>query len=484
MTAKNSENLSLRGENPYKVMDTEEFSEWYNTAIEIADLTDKRYPVKGMNIWRPYGWEMMSLIDSDTRRQMRETNHQEVNFPLLIPEDEFQKEADHIKGFGDEVFWVTRTGSTKLDVPLLLRPTSETAMYPVFDLWIRSHADLPLKIFQVVNVFRYETKQTKAFMRMREIHFFESHTCHKTFQGAEDQIAEDLDIMENLGKKLCVPYLELKRTDWDKFPGAEYTVGVDALLPTGRLLQIAGIHQYRSNFSEAYDITFEDEDGEHKNVHQTTYGMSERLIGAVVSIHGDDKGVVIPPAVAPIQVRIIPITYGKEEKIMDYCKEIKSKLENKNIRVDIDDREDVRPGSKFYDSESKGIPVRLDIGSNELESEEITIVRRDNGDKETIDFSQVVEEVKNVFDKMETEMYEKAQEFLKDHIEDVSDLSEIDEEKVYKIGWCGDYDCGQDIETSTDRKILGTLYKGEEYEGKCINCEKEKAKAAYLCKTH
>ncbi|MFW6040690.1 MAG: proline--tRNA ligase [Thermoplasmatota archaeon] len=484
MSSKKSENLSKRGSNPYESMDSEDFSEWYNEAIELAELTDKRYPVKGMNIWRPYGWEMMSIIDRKIRKHMRNTNHNEVNFPLLIPEDEFQKEADHIKGFGEEVFWVTKTGRNPLDIPLLLRPTSETAMYPVFDLWIRSHADLPLKIFQIVNVFRYETKQTRAFMRMREIHFFESHTCHATFEGAEDQISEDLDIMKKLAEKLCLPYLELKRTEWDKFPGAEYTVGVDTLLPTGRLLQIAGIHQYRTNFSKAYDISFEDINGEHKNVHQTTYGMSERLIGSIVSIHGDDKGVVIPPSVAPIQVRIIPITYGDEQKIIDYCKKIKNKLEKEEIRVDVDYREDVRPGSKFYDSELKGIPVRFDIGRNEFEDKEITMVRRDTGEKSTIKFEELIMEIESIFETIQKDMYRKANEFLQENIVDASDYSEINQEKVYRIGWCGSYACGEDIEINTDRDILGTLYKREDYSGKCICCGKGTDTAAYLCKTH
>ncbi len=462
----------------------EDFSEWYNDILERADLIDKRYPVKGMNIWKPYGWKLMSLIDKETRRLMNDTDHQEVKFPLLIPEEEFQKEADHIKGFGEEVYWVTHAGKRRLDIPLLLRPTSETAMYPVFDLWIRSHADLPLKIFQMVNVFRYETKQTRAFMRMREIHFFEAHTCHATEGEAERQIYQDLEIMDEIARMLCIPYLKLKRTDWDKFPGADYTVGGDALLPTGRLLQIAGIHQYLTNFSEAYDITYEDLDGEHKNVHQTTYGMSERLIGALIAIHGDDVGPVIPPYIAPIQVRIIPIQYGEDRKIVDHCKTLLDKLIKADIRADIDDREDVRPGSKFYESEEKGIPVRLDIGSNELEDDIITIVRRDTGEKKTVSTKDAIKELKLIFETMQSEMYERAEEFLKNNIVDASDISEISEEKVYRIGWCGTFECGEGIEESTDRSILGTLYDGEEYSSKCLWCEEETDTVAYLCKTH
>ncbi len=468
-------------------MDTkkeENFHEWYNEAIKKADLSDKRYPVKGMNIWTPYGWELMSLIDKKTRKLVRKTGHREVKFPLLIPEKEFKKEADHIKGFEDEVFWVTHAGRRELDIPLLLRPTSETAMYPIFDLWVRSHADLPLKIFQMVNVFRYETKQTRSFMRMREIHFFEAHTCHATEEGAEEQIDEDLEIMEELSKKLCMPYLPLVRTDWDKFPGAEYTIGADALMPTGRTLQMAGIHQYKTNFSEAYDITYEDEDGEHKNVYQTTYGMAERLVGAVVAIHGDDKGLCLPPAVAPTQVRIIPIVYGESQDILDYCEELKEELEEEGIRVDMDDREDERPGSKFYESEQKGIPVRLDIGSDEFEEEKVTVARRDTGEKKEVERENAVQAVKETFEKMEEDMYAEAEEFLQENIEDVDDLSKITEEKIYRIGWCGEKNCGKRIEETTDRDILGSKADGEDYQGECIVCGEDTQKVVYLCKTH
>ncbi len=460
-----------------------DFNEWYNEIVEEADLCDKRYPVKGMNIWTPYGWKLMQNIDRETRRLVNETGHQEVKFPLLVPQKEFEKEADHIAGFEDEVYWVTRAGRNELDVPLLLRPTSETAMYPVFDLWLRSHADLPLKIYQMVNVFRYETKQTKAFMRMREFHFFEAHTCHATEEGSENQIEEDLEIMDELSKKICMPYLALVRTNWDKFPGAEYSVGADSLMPTGRTLQMAGIHQYMTNFSEAYDITFEDEDGEHKNVYQTTYGMAERLVGAIVAIHGDDKGLVFPPEVAPTQVRLIPIIYGDEEKIIDYCLDIKEKLERIGIDVDIDDS-DERPGSKFYDAELKGIPVRLDVGSDEVDEGEVTLVRRDTGEKRTVKKSEIVDEIASTFEDMQEDMYQNAKEELEDNIEDIEELSDIDEEKIYRGGWCGKEACGKEIEDITDRDILGTPYEEEEFDGECINCGEGTTEVIYLSKTH
>jgi prolyl-tRNA synthetase len=197
-------------------LDKSDFNEWYANVVELSNLTDKRYPIKGMNVWTAYGWKVMRLIDGLMRDEMSRTGHDEVSFPLLISEEQFAKEAEHIKGFDDEVYWVTRAGGEELDVKLLLRPTSETAMYPIFALWVRSHSDLPLKTFQLVNTFRYDTKQTRAFIRVREIHFFEAHTCHSDFDDAERQIAEDLEIMESLGKKLCLSYLLLKRPDADR----------------------------------------------------------------------------------------------------------------------------------------------------------------------------------------------------------------------------------------------------------------------------
>ncbi|HIP75306.1 MAG TPA: proline--tRNA ligase, partial [Thermococcus paralvinellae] len=271
------------------------FSEWYNELIETAGIQDRRYPVKGMNIWLAYGLRIMKNIERFIHEEMERTGHQEVLFPALIPETEFKKEAEHIAGFEGEVFWITHAGHEPLDVRLILRPTSETAMYSMFALWIRSHADLPFKIYQIVNVYRYETKHTRPLIRVREIsRFFEAHTAHDSFEDAERQIKEDLEIFDNLAKKLALPYIVSKRPEWDKFPGAYYSLGAEVIMPDGRTLQIGTMHNYRQNFARAYNIMYEKEDGTHDYVHQTTYGMSERLLAAVIAIHGDDRGMVLP----------------------------------------------------------------------------------------------------------------------------------------------------------------------------------------------
>ncbi|MEE8199136.1 MAG: aminoacyl--tRNA ligase-related protein, partial [Thermoplasmata archaeon] len=285
------------------------FAEWYIEAIDNAQIVDRRYPIKGMNVWMPYGLRAMRLVNGFMHDEMARTGHEEVQFPVLVPEDQFQKEADHIKGFGANVYWVTHGGLNELDVRLLLRPTSEAAMYSLYSLWIRAHTDLPLKLYQIVPVFRYETKQTRTFIRVRELSFFfESHTAHVSFEDAEAQIREDLEIWARIGRKYALPALFNRRPDWDKFAGAHYSVGIDSYVSApGRAMQVASIHQYRDNFARVYEVTFEDERGERQYAHQTTYGISERILGAVVAIHGDDRGVVFPPEIAPIQVVIVPI---------------------------------------------------------------------------------------------------------------------------------------------------------------------------------
>jgi prolyl-tRNA synthetase len=449
----------------------QDFNEWYNEIVELADLCDKRYPIKGMNVWRPYGWKLMNYVDQLIREEMIKTNHDEVNFPLLIPESSFKKEEEHIEGFGSEVYWVTHAGVNELEEKWLLRPTSETAMYPMFSLWIRSHADLPLKTFQIVNTFRYETKQTRAFIRVREIHFFESHTCHKDYEDAEKQINEDKKIAKNLFKTLCLPFIFCKRPEWDKFAGAYYTISIDVLMPSGKTLQLGSIHQYKDNFSIPYDIKFETEDGKHRNCHQTTYGMSERIIGAIVGIHGDNKGLIIPPQVAPIQVVIIPIIFkDKEKQVLDKCDIILEDLKQNNIRAIIDIR-DITPGNKYYDSELKGIPLRIEIGPRDIENKQITIVRRDDGKKLTIHEKKSIEFLKNEIKNISDKLYENANIFLNENIHRLNNIDEsLTKKGILELPWCGQEDCAQEIENILDKNTLGEPIENTKCDHPCPIC--------------
>ncbi|MFA5003517.1 MAG: proline--tRNA ligase, partial [Methanolinea sp.] len=284
-----------------------DFSGWYNELLWRAEIMDVRYPVKGLYVWYPFGFSLRRNV-YDMLRSLLDRDHQEALFPLLIPEQELAKEAEHIKGFEEEVYWVTHGGLSPLDVKLALRPTSECAIYPMYALWVRSHADLPLKIYQIVNAFRYETKHTRPLIRLREITSFkEAHTVHTTWEDAERQVETAISLYMEFYDRLCIPVIISKRPEWDKFPGGDYTIAVDTVMPDGRTLQIGTVHHLGDHFSRTFQITYEDVDGEQKFAHQTCYGISERSIAALISMHGDDRGLILPPGPAPVQAVIIPI---------------------------------------------------------------------------------------------------------------------------------------------------------------------------------
>ncbi|NPA47285.1 MAG: proline--tRNA ligase [Thermococci archaeon] len=474
---------------------SEAFSEWYNEVIETAGIQDKRYPVKGMNIWLPYGLRIMRNIERIIHSEMERTGHNEVLFPALVPETEFQKEAEHIVGFEDEVYWVTHAGRDPLDVKLVLRPTSETAMYSMFSLWIRSHADLPFKVYQIVNVYRYETKHTRPLIRVREIsRFFEAHTAHDSFEDAEKQIKEDLEIFDNVAKALALPYIVSKRPEWDKFPGAYYSVGAEVMMPDGRTLQIGTMHNYRQNFAKAYDIQYETEDGEHEYVHQTTFGMSERLLAATIGIHGDDRGMVLPPEVAPIQVVIVPIP--KKDASVDvfaYAEDIADELRKAGFRVHVDER-DIRPGRKFYDWELKGVPLRVEVGPRDVAGRKAVLARRDTLEKFEVGRDELVDAVRKTLDDVQKSLFERASQLLSSHIkrvETVEEAKEVFEDRrgIVEIPWCGSEECGLRMEEELDAKMLGTPYPEEKAregtEGKkCPICGREAKFIARFARTY
>ncbi|ACJ16055.1 prolyl-tRNA synthetase [Thermococcus onnurineus NA1] len=474
---------------------SEEFSEWYNELIETAGIQDKRYPVKGMNIWLPYGLKIMRNIERFIHAEMERTGHDEVLFPALIPETEFQKEAEHIAGFEGEVFWVTHAGHDPLDIKLILRPTSETAMYSMFALWIRSHADLPFKVYQIVNTYRYETKHTRPLIRVREIsRFFEAHTAHDSFEDAERQIKEDLEIFDNLAKFLAIPYIVSKRPDWDKFPGAYYSLGAEVMMPDGRTLQIGTMHNYRQNFAKAYEILYETENGDHEYVHQTTFGMSERLLAAVIAIHGDDRGMVLPPTIAPIQVVIVPIPKKDAgADVFTYAREIAEELRTAGLRVHVDER-DIRPGRKFYDWELKGVPLRIEVGPRDVEGRKAVLARRDTLTKETVERDRIVEAVRRTLDEIHENLHKRAEEFLRTHIKRVDTIEEAkavfeDRRGIVEIPWCGEEECGLKMEEELDAKMLGTPYPEEKakegIEGKkCPVCGRDAKFIARFARTY
>jgi prolyl-tRNA synthetase len=360
-------------------------------------------------------------------------------------------------------------------------------MYPVFSLWIRSHADLPLKTFQIVNTFRYETKQTRAFIRVREIHFFEAHTCHIDFKDAEKQVDEDKKIATSLLNKLSLPFIFNKRPEWDKFAGANYTISIDVLMPSKRTLQLGSIHQYMDNFSKPYNISYETENGTHQYCHQTTYGMSERILGAIIGIHGDNRGLILPPEVSPIQVVIIPIIFkGKEKGIIETCEMICENLNKQGIRAHIDNR-DISPGSKYYDWELKGVPLRLELGPRDLTNNTIILVRRDTNEKLEVPISENKKQVSNILNEIKQRLYENALKLLKNNMKTCTSIDEAKTLKgVIQLPWCGLEQCALEIEEILEGNTLGEpIEKKEKVEDySCPVCNKKAVAWMRYAKTY
>ncbi|MCZ7393300.1 MAG: proline--tRNA ligase [Candidatus Methanoperedens sp.] len=463
------------------------FSEWYNELLLTGEIMDVRYPVKGLYVWFPFGFEVRKRTYA-IMRELLDKDHKEALFPLLIPESEFMKEAEHIKGFENEVYWVTHGGKNELDVKLALRPTSETAIYPMYKVWVRSHADLPIKIYQIVNTFRYETKHTRPLIRLREITSFkEAHTVHATWDEAAGQVREATRIYQEFYARLAIPTIVSKRPEWDKFPGADYTMAVDTLMPDSKTLQVGTAHHLGNNFAKTFDIQYEDINGEQQYAQQTCYGISERCIAALVSIHGDDRGLVFPPEIAPVQVAVIPVLFGKSEEIIKACRDAADRLKEKGMRVALDES-DERPGAKYYKWEMKGVPLRVEIGPRDLKNNAATIVRRDSGSKENVPLDNIAEEIKKRFEGIHKNLLEKAKKSMEERIFDCNTIEEVKEkisEGIARISWCGGRECGLAMEEAVGAGILGIpegeLGKGG---GNCPICKKVTASIAIMAKTY
>lgn len=457
------------------------FSEWYLKILEDAEILDNRYAIKGMPVYRGWGMLIIREMQRYLENLLEENGHEPVLFPILIPEDILGKETEHIAGFEDGVFWVTHAGKNPLERKLALRPTSETCMYELFSLWVRSHTDLPLKVHQSVAVYRYETKHTRPLMRGREFLWNEGHTAFATNDDAEKNLEEIRDIYGKLiSDLLCIPYQVNQRPEWDKFPGAVYTLAFETIMPDGRTLQLATAHNLGQNFSKPFDIKYEDEKGEHHYCHQTSYGPGfGRLLAAVMSIHGDDKGLVLPPRVAPVQVVIIPVVFKESEKerIVRYAREIRDRIGEKGIRVKLDDSE-LRPGAKYYYWEMKGVPVRIEIGPRELEKNNVVIVRRDTGKKEEVALSEL--DIDAVFKKIEEDLRKTAQKKFDKRLyiaKNIDELKRYVGKGIVTTGWCENTKCAKPIDK------MGTILTMEDKEHGCVVCGK-RGKTIRVAKTY
>ena len=468
----------------------ENFGEWFSSILRGADIMEIRYPVKGLYVWLPYGLKLRNHVLAIMRDLLERSGHQEVLFPLLIPEDIFKKEAEHIRGFEGEVYWVTHGGRDKLDVRLALRPTSETSIYPMFSLWIRSHADLPIKIYQVVNIFRYETKMTKPMIRLREVTTFkEAHTAHAKPEEAEEQVRESIRIYKSFFDALGVPYVVTRRPAWDTFAGAVYSIAFDTLAPDGRTLQVGTTHNLGQNFAKVYGLKYETPSGKHEFVYQTCYGVSERVIAAAMMVHGDDIGLCLPPAVAPIQVVIVPIPYkGKEAEVLQAASAVTREFLAAGVRAHLDDR-DVRPGRKFYHWERRGVPLRLEIGPKDVEKGQVTVVRRDTGERQAVQRGALRTKVKQLLDEIGDDLSERAWNAFRGQIRDVSDLPSMKRlmEKrggIVRVGWCGQEACGKALEERTGGDLLGEEIDGRPPTGVCPICSKRAKFSMLMARTY
>lgn len=469
----------------------ENFSEWYEKVTEEAGIIDKRYPVKGMLVWKPYGYKGLKLTMRILEDLLEEYGHEEAYFPMLVPEEVFAKERDFLEGFSGETFVVERTISKKLTRKFLLRPTSETVMYYMFSLWVTSYKDLPIKIYQTVNVFRYETEQTHPILRVREIIMFnEAHTVHSSLSDADRQISEAMEIYSKFFDALLLPYVILKTPPWDTFAGAEYNYDFFTLMPDKKAIELGSVINLGQKFARAFDIKFQDSDGEWKYAYQTCYGVSERVLGVLISVHGDNRGIIFPPAVAPIQIVIVPIP-GEEimDKILEKCKNIRDRLKKAGYRVHLDDRPELTPGKKYYWWEFLGVPLRIEIGEKEVKEGKITIARRDIFKRVVILEELLEEEIKKLFSEISKEMYRRAKEWFESNILTATTIEEgmkiYNENKggILRFPWCGKDECGLKIEEETGLPALGHN-PNEKATGKCVICDSDAKHYFYVGKKY
>lgn len=466
----------------------ESFSRWFDEVLFKAEILDERYPVKGMYVWLPFGYELMENVMNIMERLMRETGHKRVYFPGVVPEGVLSREFRFIKGFENSIYWITRLGKQEIKEKLALRPTSEAIMYEVLNRWITSYKDLPLRIYQIVPVYRYETKATRPMLRVREIVFFkEGHTFHATYEDAVKQVELEVWIYKRFYDELLVPYVVVKTTPWDTFPGAKYNYDLITIMPDGKALELGSAINFGDLFARTYGLEYMDEKGEKRNVNTTSFGISERSLAALIAIHGDNRGLRIPPKLAPIQVVIVPIpTKGYEEKISEYAKEVFGAISGK-FRVILDDS-DERPGYKFYKWEMKGVPVRVEIGKKEYEERSLTLFRRDLLERICVPFDSLHESIEKLFEDIENEMRSQVKKYFEERVIHATTIEEIKEhvsDKIVSFAWCGLEECGHEVEEEVGYGILG--YEENVLEGsgeKCVVCGREAKHKAWIGRSY
>jgi len=470
---------------------SEDFSKWYLEVIRKTEMADYT-PMKGMMVIRPYGYAIWEIIQRLLDARLKASGHVNAYFPLFIPESFLQKEMDHLQGFAPEVAWVTQGGNEELEERLAVRPTSEAIIGSLYSKWIKSWRDLPVLINQWANIVRWE-KVTRPFLRTTEFLWQEGHTAHETFEQASEETLKILDLYaEFVRTELAVPVVTGKKTEWDKFAGALDTFAMEALMGDGKALQMGTSHNLGQHFSQVFNIRFEDRDQNLQFVWQTSWGVTTRLIGAIIMVHGDDSGLRLPPAVAPIQVVLVPISIGNwKQDVLPAAEKIRADLERAGIRVKLDDREEFTPGWKFADWEMRGVPLRLEVGPRDVKENKAVVVRRDMKKKESLPMSTLTETVPALLADIQKNLYGQASAFLKDNIRFVMDYEEFKATIEAKRGflkafWCGAQACENKIkeETAASIRVIPLETEPVAAAGRCIFCRQEARTLAYFARAY
>ncbi|MEM3382459.1 MAG: proline--tRNA ligase [Nitrososphaerales archaeon] len=471
----------------------ENFSEWFDDVLQRAELVDIRYNVKGFVVYRPNIMFIIKRVYEILENLLIEKGHKPALFPIVIPVSNFRKESEHIKGFEREVFKINEAGGKELEEELILRPTSETAIYPMFALWIRSYKDLPMKIFQSVSVYRYETKATRPLLRGREFLWIEAHCAFTDEESARNQVKEDLEITKRAFHEFGLPFLMVEREPYDKFFGAVDSYAFDTLLPDGRVLQVATTHYLGQNFSNpnVFDIKFTDKDGIKKNVYQTCYGPGvSRIVAAMISVHGDEYGLVLPFNVAPFQIVIIPILKaGKEDAIMEKARIINQNLLKAGFRTILDESNE-RPGEKYYKWEMLGVPIRIEIGDEEVGKGFVTIFRRDLRSRKKIKDEDIIDNILNLKDLIHEELEKRAWDEFNSSITSINSKEELmrksKKAKIVRASFCGRKECADEIKAETEGlEVRGRRIDIKETPSdKCFWCGKKATHIVYLAKAY
>lgn len=463
-----------------------DFAQWYTDVVKKAELMGYS-SVKGCMIFKPAGYAIWENIQKELDRRFKETGVENVYMPMFIPESPLEREKDHVEGFAPEVAWVTYGGLNPLQERLCVRPTSETLFCDFYKDEIQSYRDLPKVYNQWCSVVRWE-KETRPFLRSREFLWQEGHTAHATAEEAEARTQQMLNVYADFCEQvLAIPVVKGRKTDKEKFAGAEATYTIEALMHDGKALQSGTSHNFGDGFAKAFGIQYTDKDNKLKYVHQTSWGMTTRLIGALIMVHGDDSGLVLPPKIAPVQVDVIPIMQNKDG-VLNKAYEVKEALVKAGLRVKVDDT-DKKPGWKFSEQEMRGIPVRVEMGPRDIEAGQAIIVRRDTREKTTVAIESLAEEIKNILDKMQTEMLERARTHREAHTYVATNYDEFKDVVANKPGfvkamWCGDQACEDKIKEETTATSRCMPFEQEHLSDVCVCCGRPAKKMVYWGKAY